>query len=280
MEVTPALIHAVALSCKAHSTLAGIDSYFIFAGADPKSRAQPAPFSKRDDLVHAWVEGIQAHDPQWLGPILEGVMSQLLEDPEISGEERARLQAFLGVARAASRSHVATPASPSDIDALLDRLIRGLPRAMFPLQHRRAPKTSLEFTDEYDVQDLFHSQLRPWISDIRTEEYTPSYTRSSTRIDFLLPAHSTFIELKFVRKASHARSYHQELTIDIAHYAKHPDAKRLLVIVYDPSGHISNPDGMSDISGSHVKDGRSLEVLCYIVGGPHQAAAILGRRLP
>jgi hypothetical protein len=127
-------------------------------------------------------------------------------------------------------------------------------------------KATLSFADEYDVQDLFHSQIRPWIKDIRTEEYTPSYASSSTRIDFLLKEQGIVVEIKFVRDGSHAKKVHQELTIDIAHYRAHPDAKALWVIVYDPGGHVKNPEGLRDLTGVHDHNGRRIEVCCYVVG--------------
>ena len=69
--------------------------------------------------------------------------------------------------------------------------------------------------------------LRPWISDIRPEEFTPSYAGSSTRMDLLLPAHGLVIETKIIRDRVHAKRVGDELIIDIDHYRKHPDCRRL-----------------------------------------------------
>lgn len=63
---------------------------------------------------------------------------------------------------------------PSSLEELLRLVIRGLPRAMQPLIHRRKGSQPLSFSSEYDIQDLLHALLRPWISDIRPEEFTPS----------------------------------------------------------------------------------------------------------
>ena len=73
---------------------------------------------------------------------------------------------------------------PNSIDELIKTLVRGLPRAIYPLQNRRKNSTSINFTNEYDVQDFLHAMLRPWISDVRAEEYVPSYAGSNTRMDF------------------------------------------------------------------------------------------------
>lgn len=114
------------------------------------------------------------------------------------------------------------PAQPSNVEDLLMVLLRGLRRAMHPLTHRRKGAQQLTFSNEYDVQDMLHALLRPWVSDIRPEEFTPSYAGSSTRMDFLLPAHGLVIELKFVRDRTHAKRIGDELIIDIEHYRVHP----------------------------------------------------------
>ena len=100
------------------------------------------------------------------------------------------------------------------MEDLLLVLLRGLRRAMHPLMHRRKGAHSLSFDSEYDIQDLLHSLLRPWVADIRPEEFTPSYAGTSTRMDFLLPAHSLVIEMKFVRDRPHGRRIGDELIID------------------------------------------------------------------
>lgn len=76
---------------------------------------------------------------------------------------------------------------------------------MYPLTHRRKGLPTIGFESEYDVQDLLHALLRPWVKDIRPEEFTPSYAGKSTRMDFLLPDHGTVVELKFVRDLAHGK---------------------------------------------------------------------------
>src|SRR5258708_27627883 len=64
------------------------------------------------------------------------------------------------------------PQRPSSLEELLQTIIRGLPRAMHPLIHRRKGVTVLAVESEYEIQDLLHSQLRPWIADIRPRDFT------------------------------------------------------------------------------------------------------------
>jgi hypothetical protein len=129
---------------------------------------------------------------------------------------------------------------PSGIAELLEILIKGLRKAMYPLARRRKGAQTLSFSSEYDVQDLLHTLLRPWVADIRPEEFTPSYAGSSTRMDFLLPKYKIVVELKFVRDSGHARKIGDELIVDIEHYRRHPDCEELWCVVYDQDHLLSN----------------------------------------
>ncbi|MGB9236992.1 MAG: hypothetical protein WCC04_21490 [Terriglobales bacterium] len=149
------------------------------------------------------------------------------------------------------------PRKPADVEELLLQLVKNIRRAMHPLTHRRKGAVSLTFSTEYDVQDLLHALLRPWITDIRPEEFTPSLAGSSTRMDFLLPAHKLVIELKFVRDVNHAKKIGDELIVDIDHYRRHPECETLWCVVYDPEHMIRNAEALrKDLEGSRsTKDG-------------------------
>ncbi|QUM91395.1 transposase [Moritella sp. 36] len=156
---------------------------------------------------------------------------------------------------------------PSSIEGLLNVLVKGLPRAMQPLIHRRKDARALSISSEYDIQDLLHSMLRPWVADVRPEEFTPSYAGTNTRMDFLLPAHNMVIETKRVRDKSHARKVGDELIIDIEHYRRHQNADHLWCVIYDPDLNISNPAGLkNDLEGNRSTPDGSINVKVYIVG--------------
>ena len=158
------------------------------------------------------------------------------------------------------------PNHPSSVEELLQRLLKGLLRAMHPLEHRRRGATSLTFESEPDIQDLLHSQLRPWVSDIRPEEFTPSYAGSATRMDFLLPAHKLVIEIKRVRDKAHASKVSDELIVDIEHYRRHPCCDRLWCAVYDLDLLIKNPAGMiSDLEGNRSTPDGSVSVHVLVI---------------
>jgi len=157
---------------------------------------------------------------------------------------------------------------PATVDEVIEVVVRGLRRAMHPLTHRRKGSQALSFGSEYDVQDLLHALLRPWVSDIRPEEFTPSYAGSSTRMDFLLSAHGLVIETKVVRERAHAKRIGDELIVDIEHYRRHQSCQKLWCVIYDPNHLITNAEGMkSDLQGSRSAPDGSVEVKVLILGG-------------
>ena len=152
---------------------------------------------------------------------------------------------------------------PSEINELIKVVIQGIPRSIKPLKIRRKDTQSIKFDSEYDIQSLLHALLSPWIRDIRTEEYTPSYVGNSTRIDFLLPTYETVIEAKYVRNSQHAKKVGDELLIDIAHYRVHPHCQTLWIAIYDPEQLLQNPDGIANDLQNHTE---LLTVNCIVIG--------------
>lgn len=155
---------------------------------------------------------------------------------------------------------------PASVGELLEVLVKGLPRAMHPLTYRRKGAQPLRFESEYDLQDLLHSLLRPWVADIRPEEYTPSYAGSSTRMDFLLPRYSTVIELKHIRDQNHGKKVGDELILDVAHYQRHQACRNLWCVVYDPGHLIPNPNGLAeDLEGERSSPDGEVHVKAVVV---------------
>ena len=261
-----AVVGEVLASTGSHATL---DELFLSAGAP----GEP-PALSHGSKWKSWLFRV-GQDPNVdslavLGNLLEEFMDLPPVDPEALQEwrgKRARVQSVLeenGLRyfrfgrvlpqgspidiepTIPSSQSVARPAKPTRVEELLEVVVRGLRRAMHPLTHRRKGIQPLSFGSEYDVQDLLHALLRPWIGDIRPEEFTPSYAGSSTRMDFLLPAHELVIETKIVRDRSHAKRIGDELIIDIEHYRRHPGCKTLWCVVYDPDHLITNAQGLKD----------------------------------
>jgi hypothetical protein len=112
------------------------------------------------------------------------------------------------------------------------------------LRYRHNSRSTLDISDEYDVQDLLHALLRLYFDDIRAEEWTPSYAGGSSRMDFLLKAERTVIEVKKTRAQLGAREVGEQLAIDIMRYKAHPDCGTLICFIYDPDERVQNPHGL------------------------------------
>ncbi|MEX0921425.1 MAG: hypothetical protein WDZ84_01500 [Rhodovibrionaceae bacterium] len=248
-----------------------MDALFISAGA-PGDPPDLAHHSKWKEWLFRAGQNQSVDSLEVLGNILEEFMDTPPLDDEANAEWQRRRQRVVDVledngfryfrggrvlpngeeppAPEASGDSVRKSIQPSSIDELLEVLVKGLPRAIYPLQHRRKGSRNLSFTSEYDIQDLLHALLRPWVADVRPEEFTPSYAGSSTRMDFLLPEHSLVIETKLVRDKTHATKIGDELIIDIDHYRTHPNCSKLWCIVYDPNHYIQNVGGLvRDLAG-------------------------------
>jgi hypothetical protein len=112
------------------------------------------------------------------------------------------------------------------------------------LQQRYSSRPTLVVNDEYDWQDLFHTLLRVFFSDIRREDPAPSSAGASTRIDFVLPEQRIAIELKHYRPSMNAKTLGEELAVDHERYAKHPNVSHIVTLVLDWEGKIANPRGL------------------------------------
>ena len=112
------------------------------------------------------------------------------------------------------------------------------------LRNRYDSRSTLNVSDEYDVQDLLHSLLHLYFEDIRPEEWTPSYAGKSSRMDFLLKDYKTVIEVKRTRTGLTTKELGSQLIDDIARYQAHPDCESLICFTYDPEGLIGNPRGL------------------------------------
>lgn len=267
-----------------HPTL---DALFISSGApgDPPALAH---HSKWKEWLFRTGQDSAVDSLQVLGNVLEEYMDTRpaeAGDHQQWHENRLRIEAALAddglryfrLGRVLPVGHAAgnenngqvaarlVPAKPRNVDDVILVVIQGLRRAMHPLTYRRKGAEQLRFTNEYDVQDLLHALLRPWVQDVRPEEYTPSYAGKSTRMDFLLPAHELVIETKCVRDRQHAKNVGDELLLDISHYAAHPTCKKLWCVIYDPEHLLTNPEGLRDLDGEHKRDDRGIIVRIFVV---------------
>jgi hypothetical protein len=145
------------------------------------------------------------------------------------------------------------------------QICRRFPAVARQLATRHGARPTLVIADEYDVQDVFRALLRIDFSDIRAEEWTPSYAGSCSRMDFLLKKERVVLETKKTRDGlATAKQVADELIVDIVRYQAHGDCGELVCFVYDPDRRISTTEALeNDLSKTHG----SLAV--HVVVAPH-----------
>ena len=120
-------------------------------------------------------------------------------------------------------------------------LCQRFPTFIRELGRRYNQREPFEVNDEYDLQDLLRAVLRVHFSDVRPEEWNPSYGDTQSRSDFLLKPERVVIETKMTRASLRQREVVDQLAIDKAKYQGHPDCETLICFVYDPDLRLRNP---------------------------------------
>lgn len=134
----------------------------------------------------------------------------------------------------------------------LENIFNKFARVARQLRSRHDNRETLTIKDEYDVQDLLHALLILHFSDVRAEEWTPSYAGGCERMDFLLKDLQTVIEVKKTRSSMSKKELGEELIIDIEKYKAHPECKQLYCFIYDPDGYLGNSSAIkNDLEKTH-----------------------------
>lgn len=149
------------------------------------------------------------------------------------------------------------PDAMARVEAICDRF-HSVAKA---LRKRHEQRPTLDVKDEYDVQDLLRSLLAVDFDDVRPEEWTPSYAGRATRMDFLLKSEKVVVETKMTRDGLGDRELGEQLIVDIAKYAQHPDCKTLVCFVYDSLGCVANPAGLQADLENQPNGGLAVRVL-------------------
>lgn len=136
------------------------------------------------------------------------------------------------------------PAQKRDDLAIVLHLLNRFHKVAQKLRDQRAGRSTLQITDEYDVQYLLVSLLQVDFDDVRKEDYSPSHAGANSRIDIVLKQVGIIIETKMTSDQLTDRKLGEELLIDIGRYKEYPDARHLVMFIYDKGDHVSNKAGL------------------------------------
>ena len=134
--------------------------------------------------------------------------------------------------------------------SLIIDILNGFPKFALQINKRHKNRHSIDFNDEYDVQDALHAILLLHFDNVKREEPIPHSAGASSSIDFLLRREKIGIEVKMPRKGLQDKTLGAQLAEDKERYKKENDCKTLIFFIYDPHHFINNPSEIiQDISG-------------------------------
>jgi hypothetical protein len=124
--------------------------------------------------------------------------------------------------------------------AVLEALLRRLPRVARQLRQRQGDRTPFRVEDAHDLEDLTRALLPVYFDDVRPQCRTPTYA-PGRRTDFLLAAERIILVVKQVTSARGETALTEEAREDVAHYARQPGCGTLVLLFYDPQGLLPDP---------------------------------------
>lgn len=222
----------------------------------------PEKFNSPDDLIKKakwFIDHLESFDGYFKESVLiiRRINSEAQIPDPISGIDKNRentIEVFRQFVMLAERelsesgsvSFLKTSTSIEKIENLIEKFHDIACQILLRHNTDSAARPTIVIQDEYDVQDLLHGLLKIYFSDIRAEEWIPSYAGSSKRSDFLLKDEKIIIEVKKTRTKLRDKHIGEQLIIDIANYKKHADCENLICFVYDPDKLIVNPRGLEN----------------------------------
>jgi hypothetical protein len=148
--------------------------------------------------------------------------------------------------------------------ATLEPLLRRLPRVIRQLRERHGERLPLRIEDEHDLDDLLRSVLPMHFDDIRPESRTPAYA-ATTRRDLLLVfaggERSIAVLAKRVTPDLLEAQLAEQLRADVAYYARCPECRAVVALVYDPEARLREPRRLETAWSSQSEE---LELCCVI----------------
>lgn len=126
----------------------------------------------------------------------------------------------------------------------VQNLLTNFHKIVTKLGERRENRSTLQITDEYDVQDLLYALFQINFLDVRKEEYNINNVGRNSRIDFVLRNEDIVVEVKWVSKDYRDAQIGDDLLKDIGRYKSHPNCKTLVIFIYDKDYYLLNRHGL------------------------------------
>jgi hypothetical protein len=153
------------------------------------------------------------------------------------------------------------PAATKDPRAVLENLLRRLPRAIRELRSRHGQRPPFRVEDVHDLEDLMRALLPLHFDDVRPESRTPSYA-ADTRMAFLLAPESVVVVVKRTGPGVREKELAVQWAEDVACYERAGTCRCLVVFIDDANAVLASP---RQLETAWSRSPGELEVRCVIV---------------
>lgn len=120
------------------------------------------------------------------------------------------------------------------VDILL-KILNGIHNSIARItdsKNRHAKRNNtFKIEDEYDLQDLVWTILKPIFPEMVDEVPLPKHMAKSSRADFYIPEIKTILELKYIKSEDYAKGIPEQLDNDITWYGELSQAENLIFYV-------------------------------------------------
>lgn len=147
----------------------------------------------------------------------------------------------------------------------LSEVLRSIPAALKRWPWEEKPKTKTSSIQKWDVMNEYHVQslvwtiLRPIFHDLKDEEYLKSIGYKHPRVDLAIPSLRIIIEIKYLRTSNQSAlsDITEEVAADTALYLKQgKDYDAIIAFIWDHLGavqhHATLESGIKSLNG--IKD--------------------------
>ena len=114
---------------------------------------------------------------------------------------------------------------------ILDGMHNSITRITDSKNRHAKRNNTFKIEDEYDLQDLVWTILKPIFPGMINEVPIPKHMGKSSRVDFYIPEIKTILELKYIKSDDYAKGIPQQLDNDITWYGELPQAENLIFYV-------------------------------------------------
>ncbi|MBM4056231.1 MAG: response regulator [Planctomycetes bacterium] len=148
---------------------------------------------------------------------------------------------------------------------LIEKILANFSNSIIKItKNRRKAHDLFKVVDEYDVQDIIYTMLKPIFNDITDEDPVRKVGGKSSKIDFFIPSENIGLEIKMIKEnESDESKYIDELKKDFESYSIE-DMEYLICFVYDPYKKTNDANNFYSLNGKRNIKNTHFNVKCIV----------------